>query len=680
MKILKFGGTSVGSPHGLCCIKEIVSLERGSLVVVVSALGGVTDQLLRIADLAQSQDPAYLAQLDQLKTRHVECVNQSVGQAQQAAAMQQITPLLRELEAVLMGVSLVAELSARTSALVVSYGERLSSIIVHQMLEGSRHLDSRQIFKTRDYFSRYIIDFPHTISLIRSVLSYVDADCGRTVTVLGGFISSDSQTARTTNLGRGGSDYTAALLAGVLDARLLEIYTDVDGFMTADPRIVPGASVIKTLDFVESMELCNYGAKVLYPPTIFPAYNNNIPIVIKNTFNHSLAGTFIDSHPLKQGSLSGISSIKETALITVKAQEAGAVRGRSGTRWLSYRLYRALSRAGISPFFQSLSSLGDLSIGVQGEAVTHQAIEILLGEFAQEIAMGQILRPVPRFDLSTVALVGTAISIQTRTQILSALQKAKIKVVAANPEGDNNVALVVPKDRLNEAIGILHGLFFEKEHRHISLHIKGSPALEQYVLDNNEALVQRQNTRLMLTQGDASCEAEIRVDCVSDSVVRVMDNMALALGVGPLAKQVLQGFTKTADMAALKTADMAADPKTAGIHQADQITYLEALVPANTLELAKFRANLLAQWAAIQINDAKIITPQAFSKTPSPELILIRIQGQNCTIEPQENNNQRLYLKINSSRFPKYPFHIWLEKLSLDAIYSLVLELSDIQG
>lgn len=649
MKILKFGGTSVGSAHGLSCIKNIVQAERGSLVVVVSALGGVTDQLLRIADMAQNQADDYILEFEQLKTRHLECVAQSVGQGRQQVALDGILPLLVELEAILKGVSLVGELSARSSALVVSYGERLSSVIVHCMIEGSVHIDSRTIFKTKDYFNRYIIDFSQTIPLIRSTLSYVDSDCCRTVTVMGGFISSDSATGRTTNLGRGGSDYTAALLAGVLDARLLEIYTDVDGFMTADPRIVPKAKLIRTLDFVESMELCNYGAKVLYPPTIFPAYNNNIPIVIKNTFNYTCPGTFIDSHSLKEGSLAGVSSIKDTALITIMAENGGKVRGRSGTRWLSYRLYRALARAGISPFFQSVSQLGNLSIGVAGSGVASTAMEILLGEFAQEIAMSQIQRPVVRHDLSTVALIGTSICPDTRTSIMATMQEAAIEVIAANPESDNNVALVVESSKMNDAIRLIHSMFFEKEHRHLSIYVKGCSSLEQYIEDHNDSLVQQQNTRMILCGNHES--ADIVVDCARDSVVRVMQDMSLAMGVKPIVKQVLDGF----------------------LNLNDKITIIEAIIPAANGELAEFRVKLLAQWAGL--DNVKIVNNTPFDN--NNQLISVNIKNGVCTVEPHTGHQIEPYIKINSTRFKKYPLHVWLEKLDINAIYSLILQLSD---
>lgn len=648
MKILKFGGTSVGSAHGLSCIKNIVASERGSLVVVVSALGGVTDQLLRIADMAQNQQPEYLIELEQLKSRHLECITQSVDESQRQATMQDILPLLDELETILRGVSLVGELSSGISATVVSYGERLSSIIVHRMLSGSVHLDSRDVFKTKNYFTRYIIDFPKTLALIRSSLSYVDSDCCRTVTVMGGFISSDSTTARTTNLGRGGSDYTAALLAGVLDARLLEIYTDVDGFMTADPRIVPKARLIPALSFVESMELCNYGAKVLYPPTIFPAYNNNIPIVIKNTFNHTCPGTFIDSHPLKSGSLAGISSIKDTSLITLVAENSGTTGGRSGTRWLTYRLYRSLSRAGISPFFQSISPLGNLAIGVASGDVITKAIEVLLGEFAQEIAMNVIKSPTVRDDLSTVALIGTSISQETRTTIMAEMQKAKIEVIATNPDSDNNVAMVVCRSNMADSIRLIHNMFLEKEHLHINICVEGNDTLKQYIIDHNDSLVQQQNKRLVLSDRQ---QAVINVDCQSDSVVRVMDDMSLSMGVNPIIKQVLGGFINTGD----------------------RPTQIQAIIPSNDIEVAQFRAKTICQWAAI--SNINIIINNKFK--PDTELIKLTIKDGICTIEPLETTTEQPYIAIHSTRFNKYPLHVWLKKLEVDAIYSLILLLSD---
>ncbi len=268
MKVFKFGGTSVGSAAGLQNIREIIGREPGRVAVVVSALGGITDLLLATGAAAAQADPTYRDQYETICRRHREAIAESVPTHLQAETSTQVEALLEELGNILRGIFLIQDLSPKTTNTVVGYGERLSSLIVSRIIDGAVLRDARAFIKTEPYFNKHIVDFTLTNELVRSTF----ADDAR-VSVVPGFISSDKTTGEATTLGRGGSDYTAAIIAAAVGAEALNIYTDVDGFMTADPRVIDKAYLIESLTFVEAMELCNFGAKVIYPPTILqPEY------------------------------------------------------------------------------------------------------------------------------------------------------------------------------------------------------------------------------------------------------------------------------------------------------------------------------------------------------------------------------------------------------------------------
>ena len=288
MKVLKFGGTSVGSAEGLRQVKLVVESCREEVIVVVSALGGITDQLLLTSRMAAAGDMQYKSQLEQIVMRHCRTVDEVVDPACRAEVLATVNTLLDELSNIFKGVYLIKDLSPKTSDAIVSYGERLSSVIVRGVLGCAELYDAREFIKTRPYFGKHVVEFAPTEKLIRERFAAMPK-----VVVVPGFIAADYQSDDVTNLGRGGSDYTASVLAATLKADALEIWTDVDGFMTADPKVISNAYVIEHLTFVEAMELCNFGAKVIYPPTIFPAYHNNIPISIRNTFNPDAPGTYV---------------------------------------------------------------------------------------------------------------------------------------------------------------------------------------------------------------------------------------------------------------------------------------------------------------------------------------------------------------------------------------------------
>ena len=265
MKVLKFGGTSVGTAESLAQVKNIVEAIDQPAVVVVSALGGVTDRLEALARTAAEGDKAYETVYSELAERHHKLVKAVVCAERQTDTLAQVDALLDELRSILHGVCLIQDLTPKTANAIVAYGERLSSVIVTAMLTEAQHVDARSLVKTVPQNDKHLVDFGTTNSLLTAHFSRLQG-----LAVMGGFIAADLQTGVTTNLGRGGSDYTAAIVAAALGAECLEIWTDVDGFLTADPRIIPTAYTIDHLTYAEAMELCNFGAKVVYPPTIYP--------------------------------------------------------------------------------------------------------------------------------------------------------------------------------------------------------------------------------------------------------------------------------------------------------------------------------------------------------------------------------------------------------------------------
>ena len=308
MKVLKFGGTSVGSVNSILSVKKIVEAVEEPVIVVVSAFGGITDKLLTTSLLAAKGDVSYEKELSEIISRHLDIIEGVISDNECRVYVQKkAMELLDELSNILKGVYLINDLSPKTSDTIVSYGERLSSMIVANVINGSELFDSRKFIKTEKQFNKHIVDFELTNKLIKETFSPLPK-----ISLVPGFIASNATTGEVSNLGRGGSDYTASILATALDASILEIWTDVDGFMTADPKVITSAYVIDRLSFIEAMELCNFGAKVIYPPTIYPVYHKNIPIRIKNTFNPDSPGTYISqevSGSVGKAIIKGISSI-----------------------------------------------------------------------------------------------------------------------------------------------------------------------------------------------------------------------------------------------------------------------------------------------------------------------------------------------------------------------------------
>lgn len=467
MKVLKFGGTSVGSVESILSVKKIVEAEEEPVVVVVSALGGITDKLIKTSKLALAGDLSYLSEFDEIAERHHQMIETVIPSGENKERLSEtIDALLDELKSIYQGVYLIRDLSPKTSAAIVSYGERLSSNIVAVLIDGAKWFDSRTFIKTEIKSGRQLLASDLTHELVKQ--AFVDLP---KVSLVPGFISTDADSGEVTNLGRGGSDYTASIIAAALDASFLEIWTDVDGFMTADPKVISTAYTINELSYVEAMELCNFGAKVVYPPTIYPVCVKNIPILIKNTFNPSGKGTVIKSDIAEdQKPIKGISSINGTTLITVSGLSMVGVIG------VNRRIFSALANNGISVFLVSqASSENSTSIGVR-DADADAACEVLNAEFSKEIETGAMYRMTAESGLATVAIVGENMKHTPGIagKLFGTLGRSGINVIAcAQGASETNISFVVDGQFLRKTLNVIHDSFFLSEYQVLNLFLCG---------------------------------------------------------------------------------------------------------------------------------------------------------------------------------------------------------------
>ena len=492
MKVMKFGGTSVGSVNSILSVKRIVESASEPVIVVVSALGGITDKLINTSKMAAAGDSAYEGEFREIVYRHVEMIKEVIpAGAGQVALQRQIGELLNELKDIFQGIYLIRDLSPKTSDTIVSYGERLSSIIVAELIDEAKWFDSRTFIKTEKKHNKHTIDADLTNQLVKEAFHSIPK-----VSLVPGFISSDKVSGDVTNLGRGGSDYTAAIIAAALDASSLEIWTDVDGFMTADPRVISTAYTISELSYVEATELCNFGAKVVYPPTIYPVCHKNIPIIIKNTFNPDGVGTVIKqetSNPQSKA-IKGISSINDTSLITVQGL------GMVGVIGVNYRIFKALAKNGISVFLVSqASSENSTSIGVRN-ADADLACEVLNEEFAKEIEMGEISPILAERNLATVAIVGENMKHTPGIagKLFGTLGRNGINVIAcAQGASETNISFVVDSKSLRKSLNVIHDSFFLSEYQVLNLFICGTGTVGGSLIEQ----IRCQQQKLMQERG-----------------------------------------------------------------------------------------------------------------------------------------------------------------------------------
>lgn len=466
MKVLKFGGTSVGTVDSLRNVKAIVESNSDRVIVVVSALGGLTDKLIATAKAA-AEGSDYTADYQAMIDRHHNIIEGIVAEEFREEVTVKADTLLEELGNIYKGVSLIRDLSPRTLDIIVSYGERLSSTIISRIINGARLYDSRQFIKTLDQYGKHVLDNDATQKLVHQTFDDMDFK----VALVPGFISTNAE-GDVTNLGRGGSDYTAAILAAALDADVLEIWTDVDGFMTADPRIIKDTYVIDHLSFIEAMELCNFGAKVIYPPTIYPVFHKNIPIYIKNTFNPSAPGTCIsEQRPSPEGKdIKGISSINDTCLITVSGLCMVGVIG------VNARIFGALGRHGVSVFLVSQASSENTTSFAVRNADADRAVKALEDEFMVELQTGELNPMQVEHNLATVAVVGENMRHASGVagKLFNTLGRNGINVIAcAQGASETNISIVIDLKNEKKALSVIHDSFFLSDTQVLNLFIIG---------------------------------------------------------------------------------------------------------------------------------------------------------------------------------------------------------------
>ena len=476
MKVLKFGGSSVGAVESILNIKRIAENCHEPIVVVVSALGGVTDRLIAVGRTAANGDATYLNEVNAIVMRHVEMVEQVIPESRRAALNVQLDTLFDDLRSILHGVYLIQDLTPKTADAIVAFGERLSSLIVATLIDGARHFEARNILKTQHQGTKHVLDYEVTNPLIIENFAH-----WKGIAVLGGFIATDVETGATTNLGRGGSDFTAAVIAAALDAEVLEIWTDVDGFMTADPRVISQAYTIDELSYGEAMELCNFGAKVVYPPTIYPVCVKNIPILVKNTFNPEAKGSIIHANATtSKRPIRGISSVNEMSLVTVSGLSMVGVVG------VNRRIFATLAKGGISVFMVAqTSSETSTSLCVTTQDAT-KACQLLDAEFASEIADGAMSPTLHEDDLATIAVVGEPMAHCSGVagRLFSVLGRNGININAmAQGALEKNISFVVDKHQLRKALNVLHDSFFLSQHEELNVFLCGTGTVGSSLLE-----------------------------------------------------------------------------------------------------------------------------------------------------------------------------------------------------
>jgi bifunctional aspartokinase / homoserine dehydrogenase 1 len=466
MKVLKFGGTSVGSVENLRKVKEIVDRVNDDVIVVVSAFGGITDKILNMAKTAATTKTFNTNEMTEITNRHISAVEALVKPELKATTIEKVQAKLNELENLMRGVSMIGELSARTLDRIGGMGEMLSSTIIAAYME-ARWVNSMELIRTDSNFLKAVVDFDTTNKNIQ-----IELQGFKGLAIAPGFVSSNSEGTPTT-LGRGGSDFTGAIYAAALGADALEIWTDVTGFMTADPRVIRKAYTIDYLTYAEAMELSHFGAKVIYPPTILPVYRKRIPVWIKNTTQPHEAGTLIGyekKYGKEQRPIKGISSISNITLLTL--QGAGMV----GVTGISMRMFTALAKEKVNVILISqASSENSISIAITSDdnGLAKSAIE---QEFAHEIKIGYINGVLLEEDLSIVAIVGENMkeSAGIAGKLFSTLGKNGVNIRAiAQGASELNISWVVKTIDLRKALNVVHESFFLSSYKELNLFVIG---------------------------------------------------------------------------------------------------------------------------------------------------------------------------------------------------------------
>lgn len=519
MIVLKFGGTSVANAQNIQLAINIVTEKstKEKLAVVVSALSGVTDMLLNASQKAASKDENYKNNIEEIKQKHFDTISLLIDSNNQNQLLIKINSQINQLQTLLDGCFLLGELSPRTSDAIASFGELLSSQIIatalQQTIPNSNFKDSRELIKTNSNFGKAVVNFEVTNSLIAD---YFNSNKSQVI-ILPGFIAS-SKDGNTTTLGRGGSDYTAAIIANGVNADSLEIWTDVNGMFTANPKIVKQAQPIESISYQEAMELSHFGAKVLYPPTIQPVLNSNIPIWIKNTFEPEAYGTLISNNPdANANPIKGISHIDNIALLTVEGS------GMIGVAGSSKRLFEVLSQENINVIFiTQASSEHSICIGIQNQDA-ERARKAINKTFELEIAQNKIDNCIVEKDLCIVALVGENMKNHQGLsgKMFSTLGKNNVNIRAiAQGASERNISVVINEKDVKKALNTLHERFFEDNTKQLNLFVMGVGNVGKKFIDQ----IHQQKKFLK-----ENMKMNVRVIAMSNSRKMVFDEDGLSL-------------------------------------------------------------------------------------------------------------------------------------------------------
>jgi len=473
MQVLKFGGSSVANAEN---IKKVIAVIRdkskeGKTVTVVSALGGITDLLLHCSELAAAGNETYKDKIREIEQRHLQAVRDLILVTNQSSVLSFVKTQCNEIEDILNGIFLLKELSARTKDRIVSYGELLSSKIISAALNTTntpvQWIDARELIVTDSNFGNAAVDFETTNQNITAF--FQESAAG--LFLVPGFIASSKEGIQTT-LGRGGSDYTAAIFAAALDVKVLEIWTDVSGMMTADPRLVATAKIIPQISYQEAMELSHFGAKVIYPPTIQPVMNKGISVWIKNTFAPADEGTVIKQllDANEDSAITGISSVNKIALISLEGS------GMIGIPGFSRRLFAALASEKINVILITQSSSEhSICVGIS-EDNSVAAKRVIDEAFEYEIASKKVEPLIVENNLSIVALVGDRMKNHTGIsgRLFNALGKNGVNVRAISQgSSERNISTVISSNDVKKAINVIHEAFFETELKEVNVFLAG---------------------------------------------------------------------------------------------------------------------------------------------------------------------------------------------------------------
>ena len=492
MITLKFGGTSVANAQNIKLVIDIVQKKskEDKLAVVVSAFSGVTDLLLDASKKAAQKDKSYREIIHLIEKKHKDAIDELIPLSEQNELLSVINNAVLELKTLLDGCFLLGELSPRTADAVASFGELLSAQIIAQALK-AKYKDSRELIKTNSDFGKANVDFAKTNQLINEFFKFDNQQ----VIILPGFIASD-ELANTTTLGRGGSDYTAAIIASATNSESLEIWTDVNGMFTANPKLVKQAIAIEHISYQEAMELSHFGAKVLYPPTIQPVLNANIPIWIKNTFEPDNYGTYISNENQASGNpIKGISHIDKIALLTLEGS------GMIGVAGSSKRLFETLSQHNINVIFiTQASSEHSICIGIQNQDADKAKIAIDK-TFELEIAQHKIEPCIVEKDLCIVALVGENMKNHQGIsgKMFSALGKNNVNIRAiAQGASERNISVVINEKDVTKALNTLHERFFEDNTKQLNLFVMGIGNVGEKFIEqiNNQKKFLKENLKI----------------------------------------------------------------------------------------------------------------------------------------------------------------------------------------